>query len=55
MKKVRIKTRSNYRNLNGTLQKVYEVVGDRVTCSIFIEEFGKEVQVDFGKKEVVFV
>jgi hypothetical protein len=55
MKKVTIKTKSNYRNLNGTTQDVYEVVGTRVTCLIFVDEFQKSIQVDFHISEVTFI
>ena len=55
MKKVTIKTKSNYRNLNGTIQQVYEVVGTRVTCLIFVDEFQKSIQVDFHINEVTFI
>jgi hypothetical protein len=50
-----INTKSNFRNLNGTKQKVYEVVGCRVTCLVHLPEFNKEVQVDFSTREVEFV
>lgn len=53
MKKVIIKTKSNFRNLNGTIQEVYEIVGTRVTCLINIDF--KLMQVDFNIKEVTFI
>jgi hypothetical protein len=55
MKKVTIKTKSNYRNLNGTTQDVYEVVDTRVTCLIFFNEYQKAFQVDFHISEVTFI
>jgi hypothetical protein len=55
MTQVTIKTKSNYRNLNGTIQPVYEIVGTRVTCLIFVNEFQKSVQVDFHISEVTFI
>jgi hypothetical protein len=55
MTQVKIKTKSNYRNLNGTTQDVYEVVGTRVTCLIFVDEFQKSIQVDFNINEVTFI
>lgn len=55
MKKVIINTKSNYRNLNDTIQEVFERVGTRITCLIFIPEYGKEMQVDFHISEVTFL
>ena len=55
LNKVIIQTKSNYRNLNGTTQDVYEVVGTRVTCLIFVDEFQKSIQVDFNINEVTFI
>jgi hypothetical protein len=46
----KINTKSNFRNLNGTYQKVYEIVGNRVTCLIKFE--GRTHQVDFNKIEI---
>jgi hypothetical protein len=51
--KVIIKTKSNYRNLNGTIQNVFEIVGTRVTCLIRIEF--RLMQVDFHINEVNFI
>ena len=53
MKKVIINTKSNFRNLNGTIQNVYEIVGNRVTCLIDLE--GRIMQVDFTINEVYFI
>lgn len=55
MKKAIINTKSNYRNLNGTIQNVFEIVGTRVTCLIFIDEYQKTMQVDFNINEVTFI
>ena len=51
--KVIIKTKSNYRNLNGTIQNVFEIVSTRVTCLIRIEF--RLMQVDFHINEVNFI
>ena len=48
-----IKTKSNYRNLNGTIQKIFEIVGTRVTCLIEIDY--RLMQVDFNINEVKFI
>ena len=48
-----IKTKSNYRNLNGSIQKVFEIVGTRVTCLIKIDY--RLTQVDFNINEVKFI
>lgn len=55
MKKVIIKTKSNFRNLNGSIQEVYEVSGTRVTCLIFVNKFQKAVHTDFHITEVTFI
>lgn len=47
----KINTKSNYRELNGTIQTVKEIVGNRVTCMIFAPEFGKYIQADFTLNE----
>jgi hypothetical protein len=46
-----VKTKSNFRNLNGQWLTVKEIVGTRVTCIVESEEFGKQT-VDFNLKEV---
>ena len=46
----KINTKSNFRNLNGTFQQVYQMYGRRVTCLIEIE--GKMHQVDFDLSEI---
>jgi hypothetical protein len=46
----KIKTKSNFRNLNGTFQPVYEIVGTRVTCLVEID--GKVHQTDFNQSEI---
>jgi hypothetical protein len=53
MKRVIIKTKSNFRNLNNTIQNVFEIVGTRVTCIIEID--GIKRQVDFHINECTFI
>ena len=49
----KFKTKSNYRNLNGTLLNVKECVGTRVTCLVdFNEGFGIQ-EVDFNIFELI--
>ena len=47
----KIKTKSNYGNLNGKFYQVTQMVGTRVTCICEIE--GRMIQVDFNLSEVV--
>lgn len=49
---VKVKTPSNYRNLNDKWLELKEIIGTRVTCSIQFGEFGTQT-VDFNLKEVV--
>lgn len=49
--KVVVKTKSNYRNLNGQPLTVKEAVGTRVTCIVEID--GLNVSVDFNLNEIV--
>jgi len=53
--KAQIKTKGNYRGLNGTIQDVVEVVGNRVTCLIYLEDYGCYCQVDFSNNEVTIL
>jgi hypothetical protein len=48
---VKVKTKSNYRNLNGEWLKVKEIVRTRVSCIIKFAEFGEQ-SVDFNLSEV---
>lgn len=48
----KIKTKSNYRKLNGKWLKVIEIVGKRVTCKVYMEEFNKYTNVDFTLNEI---
>jgi hypothetical protein len=50
MVKAKIKTKSNYRNLNGTWLVVAEMVGTRVSCIVEIDGVNKTV--DFGLTEI---
>ncbi len=51
--KVKIKTKSNYRNLNGQWLTVSEMLGKRVTCVIFDEGCAKKISVDFNLSDVI--
>lgn len=48
-----VKTKSNFRNLNGKELDIVDMNGTRVSCSVFDENVGKDVTVDFNLKEVV--
>jgi phage major head subunit gpT-like protein len=50
--KVQVKTKSNFRNLNGQWLELKEIVGTRVTCTIPSEMFGSQT-IDFTLSEVV--
>lgn len=50
--KVKVSTKSNYRNLNGQWLEVKEIAGTRVTCIVNIEGLGIQ-SVDFSLNEVV--
>ena len=54
MKKLtaKINTKSNYKNLNGTIQNVSEIKGNRVSCKVWDETVGKFITSDFTLKEV---
>ena len=49
-----IKTKSNFRNLNGQTLEVIEIVGTRVTCKskLIQGEFAKTLTIDFTLQEV---
>lgn len=49
--KVKVNTKSNYRNLNGQWLRVKEIVGTRVTCIVETEDLGTQ-NVDFRLNEV---
>lgn len=51
--KVIVKTKSNYRSLNGIELPIVEIVGTRVSCKVFDDEIGKFITSDFGLSEVV--
>jgi len=50
--RVKVKTKSNFRNLNGQWLELVEVVGTRVTAKTSFVEFGTQT-VDFTLSEVV--
>ena len=50
-----INTKSNFRNMNGKVVDVVEMVGNRVTCLIFADDLQKFVKADFVKSECVFL
>jgi len=45
--KAQVKTKSNFRNLNGQWLDVKEIVGTRVSCIVDTEEYGKQT-IDFS-------
>jgi hypothetical protein len=51
--KVVVKTKSNYKGLNGQILKVKEILNTTIVCLVFLEELQKEVTVDFNIKEIV--
>jgi len=51
--KVIVKTKSNFRDLNGKILDVFEIVGTRVTCKVWDDIIQKKIQIDFSLKEVV--
>ena len=50
-----IQTKSNFRNLNGKVVDVIEMVGNRVSCKVFANDLQKFVTADFGKSECIFL
>jgi len=50
--KALINTKSNFRNLNNSWQKVCEISGNRVTCIIYDENTGHEIKADFSMSEI---
>ena len=48
-----VKTKSNFRNLNGQSLEVVEIAGTRVSCKVFCNEMQKVITVDFSLKEIV--
>jgi hypothetical protein len=51
--KALIKTKTNFRNLNGTWLPVHQIVGNRVTCIIEDElAYNGELKCDFTMKEI---
>ena len=52
---VKLKTKSNYRRLNGYEVEVVEIKGSRVTCSLPDFPNDKNINADFDIKEVEFI
>jgi hypothetical protein len=50
--KAKVKTKSNYRNLNGQWLDVKEIVGTRVSCIVNTPDLGRQT-IDFTLKEVI--
>jgi len=50
--KAKVNTKSNYKNLNGQWLEVKEIVGTRVSCLSFSEEFQRMITIDFSLNEV---
>ena len=53
--KAKIQTKSNFRNLNGEVLNVYEIVKNRVTCNMFDPTIGKCIKADFTLNEVELI
>jgi hypothetical protein len=51
-----INTKSNFRNLNGTIAQVIDYVPNRrVTCLIWAEDLQKFISADFSPNECMFL
>jgi hypothetical protein len=50
--KVQVKTKSNFRNLNGQWLELKEIVDTRVTCIVLFDDLGRQT-IDFTLSEVV--
>lgn len=50
-----INTKNNSFNLNGKVVDVIEMVGNRVSCRVFMDDLQKFVTADFSKSECVFL
>ena len=48
----KVKTKSNYKNLNGQWLPVYEIRGTRVTLTV-VDEIHGEIHADFALSEIV--
>ena len=51
----KINTKSNDRNLNGTIQHVSEIKGNRVSCKIWDETICRFITSDFVLNEVELI
>jgi hypothetical protein len=52
---VKINTKSNYKDLNGQVFQVVEVMDTRVSISVYDDSVQRNVIIDFGISEVEFV
>lgn len=50
---VEVKTKSNYRKLNGKLLQVNKFNGTYVDCNVFCQELDRVITVSFNLSEVV--
>ena len=50
-----INTKNNSFNLNGKVVDVIEMVGNRVSCKVFVDDLQRFVTADFGKSECIFL
>jgi len=50
-----IQTKNNSFGINGKVVDVIEMVGNRVSCKVFVDELQKFVTADFHKDECVFI
>ena len=51
--KAKIKTKSNYKNLNGQWLEVAEIIGNRITCYYFCKDFWRLITIDFIASEIL--
>ena len=50
--KAKVNTKSNYKGLNGQWLSVKEIVGTRVSCQQFSEDFQTWITIDFNLSEI---
>ena len=51
--KAEVKTKSNFKGLNGQVLNVKEISGTRVSCDYFSQEFQVWITIDFTLSEIV--
>ncbi len=51
--KAQIKTKSNFRGLNGQILNVQEISGTRVSCNYILPESNQKIIIDFNLSEIV--